>query len=263
MRKEKALKRLTSSNAAVSAVTSRPGMVPGRAMGTALRTVLRFACGLAAALLLAVPHAVAAGQQDILRKTQEAYASMQTFRAEFTQKLSQKETGTTQQRTGSIIFKKPLLVRWETAAPNAELLLVNDREIWNYLPDEELAYRYSRSLADDSRSIIQVITGQSPLDRDFEVQDMAQEDKLLRLTLYPKEASTEMTEVRLWLEPSSGLMRRAVIVDFYGNTNDIQLVKIQPGAPVSEADFRFSPPAGVEVEDHIDRPHPRQTRLSE
>ena len=237
--------------------------MPGRAFLGGMAMTLRILCGLALALLLALPRADAAGQEDMLKKTQSAYAAMQTFRAEFTQKLTQRETGTMQQRTGTIIFKKPLFVRWETAAPNAELLVVNDKEIWNYLPDEELAYRYSRSLADDSRSIIQVITGQSPLDRDFDVQDRAQDGRLLRLTLYPKEASTEMTQVRLWLEQSTGLIRRAVIIDFYGNTNDIELVAIKPGASVSDADFRFEPPGGVEVEDHIERPHPRQMRLSE
>ena len=46
-----------------------------------------------------------------------------------------------QKRSGTIAFKRPLLVRWETSAPHAELLMVTDREIWNYLPDEELAYR--------------------------------------------------------------------------------------------------------------------------
>ena len=237
--------------------------MPGRAFGGAMALTLRIACAFVLALLLAAPQAEAAGQEDLLKKTQAAYAAMQTFRADFIQKLTQRETGTMQQRTGTIMFKKPLLVRWETADPNAELLVVNEKEIWNYLPDEELAYRYPRSLADDSRSIIQVVTGQSPLDRDFDVQDRTLDGKLLSLTLYPKEPSTEMTQVRLWLDPSTGLIRRAVIADFYGNTNDIELVAIRPGASVSDADFRFVPPDGVEVEDHVERPHPRQTRLSE
>ena len=162
------------------------------------------------------------------------------------------------------MFKKPLFVRWETAAPNAELLLVNDREIWNYLPDEELAYRYSREIAEDSRSVIQVITGQSSLDKDFDVQNIdSEKGGLLHLVLFPKEPSTEMTEVQLWIEQSSGLIRRARIMDFYGNTNDIELVKIKAGAAVADSDFKFTPPEGVEVEDHIERPHPLQTKLSQ
>ena len=224
---------------------------------------LRIFCCLAMALLCCGQQVFAIGQEEALKKTQAAYAAMQSFRAEFTQKVNQRETGTSQQRTGTILFKKHLFVRWETASPSAELLVVNEKEIWDYLPDEELAYRYSRSLADDSRSIIQVITGQSPLDRDFDVQDMSLDGALLRLTLYPKEASTEMTEASIWLDTSSWLIRRAVIVDFYGNTNELELVKIQPGASVRESAFRFEPPAGVEVEDHIERPHPRQSRLAE
>lgn len=221
-------------------------------------------CCVAVSFFLTVIHAHAGDMSGILNKTQEAYASMQTFRADFIQKLTQKETGTEQDRQGSIVFKKPLFVRWETAAPNAELLLVNDREIWNYLPDEELAYRYSREIAEDSRSVIQVITGQSSLDKDFDVQNIdSEKGGLLHLVLFPKEPSTEMTEVQLWIEQSSGLIRRARIMDFYGNTNDIELVKIKAGAAVADSDFKFTPPEGVEVEDHIERPHPLQTKLSQ
>ena len=44
-------------------------------------------------------------------------------------------------------------------------MVITDKDVWDYLPDEELAYQYSPEVADDSRSIIQVITGQSRLDK--------------------------------------------------------------------------------------------------
>ena len=169
----------------------------------------------------------------------------------------------TEKRQGVILFQKPLRVRWETAAPHAELLMVTDKEIWNYLPDEELAYRYSRELAEDSRSLIQVVTGQSALSRDFDVESaQAPEDgKLIHLLLYPKDPTTELTEAQLWLDPDTFLIRRAMVMDFYGNTNTIELGNLKKNASVSDKDFSFTPPRGTEVEDHVEAPHPVERPL--
>ncbi len=210
------------------------------------------------ALGLFVQGASAADIAATVKKMQTTYAGIQSFRADFTQQLLQRESGVVEKRSGVILFRKPLLVRWETAAPHAELLMVTDKEIWNYLPDEELAYRYSRALAEDSRSLIQVITGQSALSRDFDVESaQAPEDgNLIHLLLYPKDPTTELTEAQIWLDPATSLIRRVMVMDFYGNTNTIELQNLKPDAPVSDKDFRFTPPKGTEVEDHVEAQHP-------
>lgn len=202
---------------------------------------------------LADGRTYAAGNEagPIMEKMQAVYADMKTFRADFTQALTHQESGTTENRTGTLLFQKPLLVRWETLKPHSELLLVTSREIWNYLPDEELAYRYSLEMAQDSRSIISVITGQSPLNKDFDVERMPDEGGLVHLLLYPKDPAPQLTEAQLWIDPETSLIRKAMVMDFYGNTNQIEFLTMVPGAPVDAASFHFTPPQGTEVEDHI------------
>jgi outer membrane lipoprotein carrier protein len=198
-------------------------------------------------------HAFAAEPAGpIMEKMQAAYAAMKSFRADFSQELTHQESGTTETRKGTLLFLKPLLVRWETADPTPELLMVTDKEIWNYLPDEDLAYRYSLEVAQDSRSIIMVITGQSPLDKDFDVERTADEGGLVHLLLYPKDPAPQLTEAQLWLDPISGTIRKATVMDFYGNTNTVGFDTLTPDAPVESSNFAFTPPEGTEVEDHID-----------
>lgn len=225
--------------------------------------LLRILCCAFLAIGLFTPGASAADTAATVNRMQTAYAGMQSFRAEFTQRLLQRESGVTEERHGVILFQKPLHVRWETAAPHAELLMVTDREIWNYLPDEELAYRYSRALAEDSRSLIQVITGQSALSRDFDVESSqsAEDGNLIHLLLYPKDPTTELTEAQIWLDPSTSLIRRVMVMDFYGNTNTIELKNLKPDVAVSAGDFQFTPPAGTEVEDHVEAKHPVEKKL--
>ena len=228
-------------------------------MSKALRILF---CSLFALCLLA-GSALAADISATVEKMQAAYASMQSFRAEFSQQLLQRESGVVENRKGVLLFQKPLRVRWETAEPHAELLMVTYKEIWNYLPDEELAYRYSRELAEDSRSLIQVVTGQSALSRDFDVESAQspEDGDLIHLLLYPKDPTTELTEAQLWLDPKTSLIRRAMVMDFYGNTNTIELKNLKPDASVSDKDFRFTPPRGTEVEDHVEAAHPVERPL--
>jgi outer membrane lipoprotein carrier protein len=217
-------------------------------------------------LLLLGTATVASAQTDVaavVAKMQAAYADMKSFRSAFSQTLLQRDSGVEQKRSGTLVFQKPLRVRWETAAPHAELLMVTDREIWNYLPDEELAYRYSRQMAEDSRSLIQVITGQSALDRDFDVEESLDkaDGGLIHLMLFPKEPTTALTEAQIWIDPATSLIRRAMVMDFYGNTNTVELDELQKNAAVSASDFTFTPPKGTEVEDHTDTAHPVERAL--
>lgn len=195
---------------------------------------------------------------DLTGRIQQRYATLNSFSASFEQTLTHKESGSVEKRRGTLLFQKPLLIRWQTAKPHAETLVVTAREIWDYLPDEEVAYRYPPSLAQDSRSIIQVITGQAVLTKDFEVKDEGLENGLAKLRLYPKEPAPQMVEALIWVDTGNGYIRRASILDFYGNTNDVRFTEFKPDTGAKASDFSFTPPKGVEVEDRIDRAVPEK-----
>lgn len=206
--------------------------------------------------LLILAHPCSA--ESLQDKMKNYYSKMESFAADFTQTLEHKESGAKEARKGKLSFKKPLLIRWQTAKPNEELLIVNAKEIWDYLPDEELAYRYSPQLAQDSRSIIQVITGQSPLSKDFDVKEAGSEKGLSKLQLYPREPTTQMVEALIWVDPATGQIKRSRIIDFYGNANDVALENVKTGPSFGPKEFTFTPPKGVEVEDRIDKDIPER-----
>ena len=206
---------------------------------------------LAAGLVLLVASAAQAA--DIASTIQTRYEKLRTFSATFEQTLTHKESGSVEKRQGNLLFQKPLLIRWQTDKPHEETLVVTHKEIWDYLADEEIAYRYPLELVRDSRTIIQVITGQAALTKDFDVKEAGQENGLAKLHLYPKEPAPQMVEALLWVEPSTGYLRRASIIDFYGNSNDVRFTQFKPDTSLKESDFTFTAPKGVEVEDRIDR----------
>ena len=204
--------------------------------------------------LLGAVAAQAVAADDIAEVMRNRYASTQSFKAFFTQYLTHRESGQTEKREGELLFKKPFFISWTTKAPAAETLIVSDKEIWDYIPDEGIAYRYPRDLVEDSRSLIQVVTGQALLSKDFDVTDAGTEGKLRILQLYPKEPVPQLVEARLYVDPVKGYIQRAVITDFYGNANDVRFTSFIPDADISSSAFRFTPPKGVEVEDRVEKP---------
>lgn len=211
-----------------------------------IKGMLALAAGL---VLLAASAAQAA---DIAASIQARYEKLRTFSATFEQTLTHKESGSVEKRQGSLLFQKPLLIRWQTDKPHEETLVVTNKEIWDYLADEEIVYRYPLQLVRDSRTIIQVITGQAALNKDFDVKEAGRENGLTKLHLYPKEPAPQMVEALLWVEPATGYIQRASIIDFYGNSNDVRFTQFKPDASFKASDFTFTAPKGVEVEDRID-----------
>lgn len=206
-------------------------------------------------VLAVVPTAWSADLTDLIR---QRYDRLSSFSADFEQTLTHKESGSTEKRRGKLLFRKPLLIHWQTAKPHEETLVVTSQEIWDYLPDEEIAYRYPPDLVKDSHSIIQVVTGQASLAKDFDVRHEGLENGLARLLLYPKEPTPQLVEACIWVSPESGYIRRARIVDFYGNSNDVSFVSFTPDANISARQFSFTPPDGIEVEDRMDRNIPER-----
>jgi len=206
---------------------------------------------LAAGLFLAAASLAQAA--DMASTIQARYEKLRSFSATFEQTLTHKESGSVEKRQGTLLFQKPLLIRWQTAKPHEETLVVTSKEIWDYLADEEVAYRYPLDLVRDSRSIIQVVTGQALLTKDFDVKEEGQEDGLVKLHLYPKEPAPQMVEALLWVEPGTGYIHRTTIIDFYGNSNDLRFTQFKPDVSLKSSDFAFTAPKGVEVEDRIDR----------
>ena len=72
-----------------------------------------------------------------------------------------------EQRSGSFVFKKPTLVRWETVKPEKELLIVGKDVVWDYFEEDKEAYRYSVEEIINSKTMLRFLTGKANLNEDF------------------------------------------------------------------------------------------------
>lgn len=184
---------------------------------------------------------------------QRVYSGISAMRAEFRQTLLHKESGLREQRSGTLSFKKPLFLRWETKKPDPELLLVGKDAIWHAFPDEELVYKYSIDLA-GSVSLVRIISGQARIDQDFDLEEEGREGDMHTLRLYPKDATQSVVEVLLWVDAANFMIRKLRVYDFYGNENEISFSRYETNVDIKDTIFNYRPPKGFEVEDRSKDP---------
>lgn len=190
---------------------------------------------------------------------QQRYESLKTFQADFVQELTNVGSGEVEIREGRIWFKQPSQVRWETVTPEKELLVLGPEYAWDYIEDEQLAIKYSVATLLDSKTILRFISGQANLKEDFVVKSEWQGADEVRakwgqgftvLQLVPKEAEPGMVLAFIGVEPDTGLLRQVMIVDFYGNGNELRLSNVEIDLDLAPDMFTFVPPEGTQVEDN-------------
>ena len=188
--------------------------------------------------------------QDIASKIQSQYETLQAFETEFEQILTNAATKEQEKRYGRIYFKKPGLIRWETTSPEPELLIVGQDVVWDYFADEEIAYKYSAQKVLSSRTMIRFISGQANLKEDFVIENQGMDQGLIKLKLIPKKPEPNLVLAYIWVDEKSYLLKKVLLVDFFGNGNEVKLISLKLNPVLENSLFQFHPPEGVQVQDN-------------
>ncbi|NDV28820.1 outer membrane lipoprotein chaperone LolA [Desulfovibrio sp. JC010] len=187
---------------------------------------------------------------DLTTEIQKTYDSIKTFSADFTQTLTNAASKEQDIRSGKIVFKQPSLLRWESVKPEPELLIVGESIVWDYFPEDELALKYRTKQLFNSKTMIKFISGQAKLEEDFVVENQGDDNGLIKLKLLPLEPETGMVLAFAWIDPDKKMMSKVLVVDFYGNGNEVAMSNIEIDPDVDDSVFEFTPPEGVDVEDN-------------
>lgn len=179
-------------------------------------------------------------------RVQEKYETIESFQAGYIQILTNAATREQEERIGQISFQKPLNVRWESTSPEKELLLIDKETVWNYFPDEKAAYQYETDEILTSRNMIRFISGKARLTQDFKVEDQGMEDGLHKIKLVPNNPEPDLVLAYIWSD-DQGMMHRVLLVDFFGNGNELRLKDIELNPVLDEQIFSFEPPDGIDV----------------
>ncbi|MBP9944129.1 MAG: outer membrane lipoprotein chaperone LolA, partial [Desulfomicrobium sp.] len=131
---------------------------------------------------------------DLSDQIQKRYDTLQSFKAFFLQKLTNASSREVQERLGSITFKRPRFIRWETTSPENELLIIGQDTVWEYFPEEETVYRYSVEQVLSSKTMIRFLSGEANLKDDFIVEDLGTDGDFRHLKIVPMEPEPNLVE---------------------------------------------------------------------
>jgi outer membrane lipoprotein carrier protein len=204
--------------------------------------------GLAASVLLS-PGSAGDDLASALAGMQRRYAAVNTIHADFRQ--TYRAPGVDQIESGTMIMKKPGLMRWEYREPETKLFVADGRDTYLYTPADRQVLVQRFTLADLHSTPLRFLLGQGDIEGGFfvswepDLKPMAAGSLLLRLT--PRAPETGYAHVTIECDARSFDVRRMVIHERSGNTSEFVFSNMQTNMKVDNRQFQFKIPKGVEV----------------
>jgi outer membrane lipoprotein carrier protein len=168
----------------------------------------------------------------------------QTARADFEQKVYDRERRLVQESKGSFALLRPGRFRWSTAQPYPQLIVGDGERVWIY--DEDLnqvtVRTMSRALGSTPAALI---AGAADVERAFELSDDGSADGLEWLQAKPREKEAGFERIRLGM--SAAGVQAMELTDHFGQTTLLRFTGIARNPKIDPAAFRFVPPKGADV----------------
>jgi len=199
-----------------------------------------------ATLLLALVASGAAAATGGEGRLKGFLASVQALEAGFSQQVVDSRGVVLEDSSGTVVMQRPGRFRWNYTRPFERDIVADGERIWLYEADlaQVTIRRLSASIGDTPAALL---TGrESVLDR-FDVARSWQEDGLAYVRLVPRSADADFAAVSLAFD--GAVLRRLVLDDRLGQQTRIDLTDVRVNQKVPPDQFRFEPPAGVDVID--------------
>jgi outer membrane lipoprotein carrier protein len=196
--------------------------------------------GILLAVLLAPALACAAG----IERFQSYLRDTHTARADFEQKVLDREGKLVQQSRGSFAFLRPGRFRWSYAQPYAQLIVGDGARVWIY--DQDLNQVTVRAMARALGSTpAALLAGAADVERAFELSEAGQRDGLEWLEAKPREKEAGFERILLGMGAAG--VQAMELSDHFGQTTVLRFSNIARNPALDAAAFRFTPPKGADV----------------
>jgi outer membrane lipoprotein carrier protein len=190
---------------------------------------------------------------EVIQRLQERQRAVTSVRATVIQKKRHPLLAAEAISEGTLLFKRPNLVRWDVNKPDRTIILIDDRTLLTYHPDRKEAER--RDLHDDfgARAAVEFFTsGMSlavaDLERRFQV-DLYRESELLVVRLTPRSRLVAQAVASITISQHEGdaVPRQIVVVGQKGDRTELTLtgVSLNPRLPEDAFTLRLGPEVRV------------------
>jgi outer membrane lipoprotein carrier protein len=188
---------------------------------------------------------LAAQDNDALvRKVDEHYNHLSSLRAHYSEHYS--GMGMDRSEEGTLLLKKPGRMRWSYATPVGKLFVLDGKFAWFYTPGDAQATRVPAKQLDDLRSPLRFLLGHTQLKKELDNLTVVAADSGFRIAGVPKGMEQRVKLLTLGVT-ATGAIESMRLEELDGVVTEFTFSDMQENVPVKDADFVFTPPAGVTV----------------
>jgi outer membrane lipoprotein carrier protein len=181
----------------------------------------------------------------LVKRVDDHYNHLQSLKARYSEHFT--GMGLDRTETGTLLLKKPGLMRWSYDKPAGKLFVLDGHFGWLYTPGDPQVSRTPAKQLDDLRSPLRLLLGHTQLTKELDGIATAPDGAgTFRITGVPKGMANRVRQVTLVVS-ADGAIQRMTLEETDGATTDFTFSEQQVNAPVAAADFIFRPPAGVPV----------------
>ncbi len=205
-------------------------------------------CQVAAFVLAMSGMLIAQAPDEVIAKLQQKYEALESFSADFEQMF---QGGGVQLRESGIVkMKKPGKMYWEYQQPTPKLFIADGKKSYFYLPQDKQVIVSDLDL-DNASTPLLFLVGKGKIQEDFQVEleeaekPLQAENLLVRLT--PKQLQGGYSHLMLEIDPSNYLIYRLIVIEPIGNRNEYVMKNFRENIRISDRQFSFKLPKGVEV----------------
>jgi outer membrane lipoprotein carrier protein len=205
--------------------------------------------------------------KELISRLEAKYRAAKTLEAVFLERYTEngQEVRT---ESGTAYFRRPGKMRWEYESPEKNLFLVDGKTAWFYVPADHTVTRVPAKQSTDLRTPLALLAGEMKVSRVCAHVEPARTEKPLReadfvlscklrepkpahsrdsSTAQPPESSDAADEVFFEIVPDTGELTRLLVRQSGGIQVEFRFANWRMDPPVSDAMFRFNPPAGVAI----------------
>jgi outer membrane lipoprotein carrier protein len=202
------------------------------------------------ALIIVVCHvhrAEAITGDEIVIRVQKTFEKATALSASFQQTFLWKLAGRQQQSHGTILIKKPGMLRFET---DQQIIVSDGATSWTYSPEHHQViiapYRESDATLSPKAFLLEYSVN-------YQTEYIGEESVKRRpcyiVKLVPKGEGEDITEIKVWVDKRQWVTRKVEYTDINGNISSYIISRVRINPKLEPSAFRFDIPKGAEVVD--------------
>lgn len=182
---------------------------------------------------------------DDSQALQDQLASLKSFKAQFAQKVTDKQGQAVMQGEGTIALQQPMMIRWQQTNPDDTLFVSNgDKTYYFDSFAEQVTIMQTSSLIDSTPFVL--LTSKDPTQ--WEKYSVMATNSGFSVTPN-KGVESQVEQLDITFAGNEQGLAKLVVTDNSGQLSSFTFNDAQVNTPLDKSTFEFTPPEGVEIDD--------------